>query len=77
MKSTSFSQHLWLLTDSLEIFCDIMQHPYWGPKKSLKWMEECHPTAFACYKTALEDFNIDCLENWITYVKNASAALIT
>lgn len=67
----------WLLTDSLEIFCDIMQHPYWGPKKSLKWMEECHPTAFACYKTALEDFNINCLENWITYVKNASAALIT
>lgn len=59
----------WLLTDSLEIFCDIMQHPYLGPKKSLKWMEECHPTAFACYKTALENFNIDRLENWITYIK--------
>ena len=26
----------WVLIDSLEIFCDIMQHPYWGPKKSLK-----------------------------------------
>ena len=29
----------WVLIDSLEIFCDIMQHPYLGPKKTLKWME--------------------------------------
>ena len=23
----------WVLVDSLEIFCDIMKQPYWGPKK--------------------------------------------
>lgn len=33
----------WVLIDSLEIFFDIMHHPYFGPKKTLKWMEEKHP----------------------------------
>ncbi len=61
----------WVLIDSLEIFCDIMKHPYFGPKKSLKWMEENHPVAFTCYKKALEDFGMDTLENWIAYLKNA------
>ena len=62
----------WVLIDSLEIFCDIMHYPYWGPKKSLKWMEENHPTAFDCYQTALADFSVDSLENWISYIKNAN-----
>lgn len=62
----------WLLIDTLEIFCDIMKHPYWGPKKSLQWMEENHPTAFVCYQKALETFDMDHLENWITYIKNAN-----
>ena len=62
----------WVLIDSLEIFCDVMHHPYWGPKKSLKWMEENHPTAFDCYQTALADFSVDSLENWIAYIKNAN-----
>lgn len=64
----------WVLIDSLEIFCDIMRHPYLGPKKSLKWMEENHPSAFACYKKALEDFSMDSLANWIAYIKNANGA---
>lgn len=62
----------WVLIDSLEIFCDVMHHSYWGPKKSLKWMEENYPAAFACYQTALADFSIDNLENWVTYIKNAN-----
>ena len=60
----------WVLTDSLEIFCDMMHHPYFGPKKSLKWMEENHPTAFECYKNALADLSINSLETWIAYIKN-------
>ena len=63
----------WVLIDSLEIFCDLMQYPYFGPKKTLKWMEQNHPIAFAHYKTALEDFSVDSLKNWITYIKNANA----
>ena len=65
----------WVLNDSLEIFCDVMHHPYWGPKKSLKWMEKNHPTAFDCYQTALADFSVDSLENWIAYIKNASGTI--
>ena len=64
----------WVLIDSLEIFCDIMRHPYLGPKKSLKWMEENHPGTFGCYKKALEDFSMDSLENWVAYIKNANGA---
>ncbi|MBR4055009.1 MAG: nucleotidyltransferase domain-containing protein [Clostridia bacterium] len=62
----------WVLTDSLEIFCDVMHYPYRGPKKSLKWMEENHPAAFAYYQTALANFSMDSLENWIVYIKNAN-----
>lgn len=65
----------WVLTDSLEIFCDIAQHPYWGPKKSLKWMEENHPIAFSYYQKALADFSVDSLDNWITYMKHLSEAI--
>ena len=49
-----------------------MQYPYFGPKKTLKWMEKNHPIAFAHYKTALEDFSVDSLESWIAYIKNAN-----
>jgi hypothetical protein len=65
----------WVLIDSLEIFCDVLHRPYWGPKKSLKWMEENNPTAFACYKQALADFSMDSLENWIAYIQKANGAV--
>ena len=60
----------WVLTDSLEIFCDRMQHPYFGPKKALRWMEENHPAAFACYSRALSEFSIASLEAWIAYIRS-------
>lgn len=62
----------WVLIDSLEIFCDIKHYPYRGPKKSLKWMEENHPSAFATYQAALANFNVESLENWIAYIKSAN-----
>lgn len=60
----------WVLIDSLEIFCDVVQHPYFGPKKALKWMEENHPAAFDLYKNALTEFRLESLEDWISYLKN-------
>lgn len=60
----------WVLIDSLEIYCDVMHHSYWGPKKSLKWMEENHPAAFDCYQKALKDFSMESLESWISFLKN-------
>ncbi len=59
----------WVLVDSLEIFCNAVRHPYFGPKKALKWMETTHPEAFGLYKTALSDFSEDSLTKWISYVK--------
>lgn len=60
----------WVLTDSLEIFCDTVHHPYFGPKKSLKWMEETYPKAFVYYKKALGDFSVESLSDWISYLKS-------
>ena len=60
----------WVLIDSLEIFCDIARHPYFGPKKALKWMEECQPVAFEIYQKALSEFTVESLENWILYIQN-------
>ena len=61
----------WVLVDSLEIFCDIMKQPYWGPKKTLRWMQEMYPLAFENYSKALRQLNIESLEEWILYIKNA------
>lgn len=58
----------WLLTDSLEIFCNMAHQPYFGPKKTLRWMERAHPEAFACYEKALRDFDMDSLSDWIAYL---------
>ncbi len=60
----------WLLVESLEIFCDIVEHPYLGPKKALKWMKENHPEAYDLYKKALINFNIESLNAWILYMKS-------
>ena len=56
----------WVLIDSLEIFCEIVNHPYLGPKKTLKWMEENHPFSFTCYGKALNDFSMESLSSWIS-----------
>ena len=62
----------WVLIDSLEIFCDIKQHPYFGPKKTLKWMEEKHPKSFDCYKKALQNLDMECLEEWVNLIETRS-----
>lgn len=62
----------WLLIDSLDIFCDIMQQPYLGPKKALKWMEKAHPEAFDRYKRALQNLQMDDLDEWIGYIRHAA-----
>ena len=55
----------WLLTDSLEIACDLLQQPYRGPKKALRWLEREHPQVFAAYRYALTNFNREALRAWI------------
>lgn len=58
----------WLLTESLEIYCDVMEQRYWGPKKSLRWMAEEQPEAYEIYARALYHMDEDAVEQWIAYL---------
>lgn len=62
----------WLLVDSLEIFCDILKHPYFGPKKTLNWMKTNHPDIFVIYKDALQYLEYDYLFRWVQCIKKLS-----
>lgn len=64
-----FRRH-WMLTDSLEIFCNVVKYPYFGPKKALKWMQNNHYDAFVIYEKALAEFSDDSIEGWLEYLKN-------
>lgn len=55
----------WLLVDSLEIACDLLHHPYQGPKKSLRWLDEAYPDIHAVYTRALAEFTQSALAAWI------------
>lgn len=59
----------WLLCDSLEIWCDVVCLPYFGPKKSLKAMEKQFPEGYALYESALRNFSQEALQGWIEYLE--------
>lgn len=59
----------WLLTDSLEIFCDLVGEPWLGPKKALRRMEASHGLAKRAYGRALREMNRDALGDWISYLE--------
>lgn len=61
----------WLLTDSLEIYFDIIQKRYWGPKKSLLQLKECDPEGYRIYEKALKSFDRKSLSDWIEYLEKA------
>lgn len=61
----------WLLTDSLEIFCDKMHCRYRGPKKSLIFMKSEYPDAYSLYTNALRTFDLSALEMWIGFLCKA------
>lgn len=61
----------WLLTDSLEIFCNCAKRRYTGPKKTLKWMENDYPEAFSLYTHALAAFTQESLERWVEYLESS------
>lgn len=67
----SFYRWHWVLVDSLEFFCDIVRHRYYGPKKTLRWMAAEYPEAFALYERALNSFSKETLERWIGYLEKS------
>ena len=63
-----FRLHL-LLADSLEIYCGAVKRPYFGPKKSLRSMEQSDPESFAAYSAALREPTRGNLSAWIGRLK--------
>ena len=59
----------WLLKDSLEIFFDIEMKYYFGPKKSLHYLEEHEPEAFEIYAAALREPTCVHVQKWIDCFK--------
>ncbi len=55
----------WLLTDSLQIACDVLGRPYLGPKKSLKWLKMQHPELLAMYEAALRGYDNAAMEAFL------------
>lgn len=58
----------WLLTESLEIYFDLLGKMYFGPKKSLRYMKENQPAAFEMYSAALQSLDYEALERWIGFL---------
>ena len=63
----------WVLTDSLEIYFDLIGRPYFGPKKSLRVLAEEFPQAHACYANALADYRYEALAAWIRHMERTWA----
>lgn len=61
----------WVLVESLEIFCNSVNHFYRGPKKALLWMENNRPEEFRIYTKALLEMNYESLKNWIDCLKGS------
>lgn len=58
----------WLLTDSLEIFCDVAGEPWLGPKKALRRMAASFGVAAILYRRALREMTPQALKDWIDYL---------
>ncbi len=55
----------WLLTDSLEIYCNIVGEYFFGAKKALRYMQQYAPDAAAVYDAALSSPTFENLQRWI------------
>ena len=57
--------HISLLTDSLEIYCNIVGEHFFGAKKALRYMQQYAPDAAAVYDAALSSPTSENLQRWI------------
>ena len=60
----------WVLTESLQIFCDIVGKYYFGPKKSIIWMKTHYPESYERYCRALAQFESGALAEWIQHLRS-------
>ena len=59
----------WLLTESLEIYCDVIGERYLGPKKSIIRMQAEDGESAELYKNALSQSDYASLKQWIEHLK--------
>ena len=59
----------WLLTESLEIYCDVIGKRYLGPKKSMKQMRLEDAESAKIYENALMSSDYEALCKWIYRIK--------
>ena len=59
---------LWLLTDSLEIWCDLSGKRCFGPKKSMALFRETDPKGFTLYESALQETTTETASAWISHL---------
>ncbi len=62
-------RHHWLLTDSLEIVCDIVGWRYLGPKKMLARLQAEDAEGARLYTAALASMEHAALADWVGYIK--------
>lgn len=58
----------WLLFDSLEIYSKMRGRFYFGPKKTLRWIEENDAEGYALVSEALSNMELLSLQKWINHV---------
>lgn len=58
----------WLIYDSLEIYCNLRDQFYFGPKKTMQAIRERSPEAYAKLERALYQLEFSALEDWIACV---------
>lgn len=59
----------WVLCDSLEFYCNIRNQFYFGPKKTLLWMQHHDPDAYKIYFAALRCMEYRHLADWVEFLK--------
>ncbi len=59
----------WLLTESLEIYCDLCGQRYLGAKKSIRRMQDEDPISAQLYTEALAALDREALARWVARLR--------
>ena len=69
-------RHHWALTDSLEIYCNLRDIYYFGPKKTIIYLQNNDTKGHELLQRALETVDVHTLRSWIEYVITGKKELI-
>ena len=64
----------WLLTDSLQIFCDLKGWRWFGPKKALRRLAAEDAPALALYERALREASGESVRAWVERLRELAEA---